>query len=352
MFGDGGAATQGEWITSMENNQLGWETTTGLNVGADFSLLNSKLYGNVEYYNNNTKDILYAIQLPTLTGFSSINTNIGKVANHGLEFTLTGQIIKTNELSWNATVNFSRNRNKIVSILGADNNGDGKEDDLIANNLFIGEPQQVIYDYKIIGMWQLADRVAGVIPTGFFPGTYKIADLNKDGAYTAAADRTILGYNDPSYRLGISNMLDYKRFSLYLFINTIQGGKDYYYGPDDPFIDKQDQLSYENVPKGAWDYWMPENPNAHFRRLDVATQLHPNRYAQRNFIRLQDVSISYTFNKSLLDRFNIRNLKVFISGKNLVTITKWRGWDPETGTGFTPGMPVMASYTLGVNVEF
>jgi len=352
IFGDGGSATQGQWISSMSNNQLGWETTTGINIGADFAIMDSRLFGNMEYYNNKTEDILYPIQLPTMTGFSEINTNIGEVANHGIEITLTGQVANTRDFKWDATVNFSRNRNEIVSILGFDNDGDGKEDDLVANELFIGEPQQVIYDYEIIGMWQLADREAGIIPSGFYPGTYIISDLNEDGGFSASDDKKILGYRDPSYRIGLSNTLTYKRFKLYVFINSIQGGKDYYYATDRPFIYKKDQLSYQNVPKGAWDYWMPENPDAYFRRLDTPSQYHPSRYAQRNFIRLQDVSLSYTFEKSLLSKYDIGSLKVYVSGKNLATITKWRGWDPETGVGFQTGRPLMANYTIGVNVEF
>ena len=352
IFGDGGSATQGQWISSMANNQLGWETTTGINIGADFSILNSRLFGNVEYYNNKTENILYPIQLPTMTGFSSINTNIGEVANHGIEFTLNGQVVNSSDFKWEASVNFSRNRNEIVSILGFDNDQDGKEDDLVANRLFIGEPQQVIYDYEITGMWQLADRDADVIPSGFFPGTYKIADLNGDGAFSSADDKKILGYSDPAYRVGFSNNISYKRFKLYVFINSIQGGKDYYYGVDGPFVYKKDQLSYSNVPKGAWDYWMPENPDARFRRLDTPSQYAPDRYAQRNFIRLQDVSLSYTFEKSLLSKYDIGSLKVYVSGKNLATITKWRGWDPETGRGFSTGRPLLANYTFGLNVEF
>ncbi len=357
VYGDGGSAIQGQWISSMANNKLGWETTTGINLGADFALLNSRIHGNVEYYNNDTENILYPIQLPTMTGFSSINTNIGKVANHGLEFTLAYQVINNQDLKWEASVNFSRNRNEIVSILGYDNDNDGIEDDLVANRLFIGEPQQVIYDYEIIGMWQLADEDAGIIPDGFYPGTYKINDISgpdgiPDDEFSATYDKKILGYQDPSYRLGITNTVNYKQFSLYVFINSIQGGKDYYYATDHPFVYKKDQLTYQNVPKGTWDYWMPENPNAYFRRLDTPSQYAPNRYAQRNFIRLQDVSLSYQFDKSLVQKFDIESLKVFVSGKNLATITKWRGWDPETGTGFTPGRPLMANYTIGVNVEF
>jgi TonB-linked SusC/RagA family outer membrane protein len=360
VFGDGGSVTQGEWISKMANNDLGWETTTGLNFGLDFGFLNSRLNGSIEYYSNDTKNILYAIQLPVMTGFQSISTNIGKVHNQGLELTVFGKVINSKNLKWETSLNFSRNRNKIVSILGPSNdqNKDGKEDDLIANSLFIGQPQNVIYDYEIIGMWQLADRDAGKIPSGFLPGTYKLADLNNDGKISASDDRKILGYTDPSYQIGISNTLQYKKFSLYIFINTIQGGKDYYkantsFGTN--AWGKKDQLIYSTPPAGGWDYWRPENPNAMYRRPDTPSQydLNTGPIVQRNFIRLQDITLSYSFNKELIKKIDIGNLKVFASGKNLLTFTKWKGWDPETGVGFVPnGLPVMADYTLGINVEF
>ncbi len=353
VFGDGGSATIGQWITTLANNELGWETTTGLNIGLDFEILNSRIFGNVEYYNNKTENILYPIQLPTLTGFSTINTNIGEVANNGIEIILNGRIFHQSDFKWNASINYSRNRNEIVSILGFDNDGDGNEDDLVANRLFIGEPQNVVYDYEIIGMWQLADRANETLPAGFAPGTYKIADLSgpdgePDGEISAAFDRKILGYRDPGYRIGLANTFMYKQFSFYVFVNSIQGGKDYYFSEDRGWLH---QNQYQNFPAGGYDFWMPENPDARYRRIDARSVYSPQRYMQRNFIRLQDVSLSYTFGKPLLEKVGISNLKVFVSGKNLATITDWRGWDPETGIGFTVGRPVMANYTFGLNIE-
>ncbi len=359
VFGDGGTATIGQHIASLSNNDLAWETTTGLNLGLDFEVLNSRITGTVEYYKNNTKDILYNINLPTMTGFTSIKTNIGKVKNHGLEFTLAGKVVDNSTLKWDASVVYSRYRNEIVSILGPtnDNDGDGKEDDLVSNWLFIGEPQSVLYNYEIIGMWQLADDEADLIPAGFYPGTPKIADLNDDGVYSASGDRKILGYGDPAYQFGIANTLRYKNFSLYIFVNSIQGGKNHYMGDDSPHAEvlwyKRDQLLYSNVPSGAWDYWMPENPNARYRRLDQDSNYPARVYGQRSFVRLQDVSLSYTFPSAFLDKLSLRNLKVFVSGKNLATITDWQGWDPEAGTGFdADALPVMRNYSVGLNLEF
>lgn len=356
VYGDGGATVIGQDIASLANNSLGWETTTGLNVGVDFAFLNSRLRGNVEYYDNSTEDILYAIQIPYATGFTSVNTNIGKFANHGLEVGLTGQIVKSQDFNWDTSINFSRNRNEIISILGADEDGDGIEDDLVNNRLFIGEPTGVIYDYEILGIWQQADEDAGLIPDRFNVGEYKIADLDESGDYSAISDKKILGYTDPGFRLGMANTFTYKQFSLYTFINTIQGGKDYYYGTDSLIYGAantgDDRYYSQNIPKGAWDYWTPDNPDARFRTLVGPGTYEPNRYLQRNFVRIQDVSLSYNFNKDILKKIGFSSLKMFISGKNLATFTKWRGWDPETGQGFSTGTPLMANYTLGLNVEF
>lgn len=362
IFGDGGVATIGSEITELANNDLGWETTTGWNFGMDFALFKSRLRGNVEYYDNSTEDILFAIDLPYAVGILDINTNIGEIANHGLEFSLTGQIIQSEDFNWESTVNFSRNRNEVISVLGADNDSDGIEDDLVSDGLFIGEPFGVIYDYEITGIWQEADEEAGLIPDGFFLGSYQIADLDESGDFSANNDRKILGYTDPSFRMGFANTFTYKQFSLYTFVNTIQGGEGFYYGTDALIFGAQntgtDRYDVQNIPKGAWDYWTPDNPNAWFRTLEGPAAFEPNRYLQRNFVRIQDVSLSYSFERKVLDKLGFSNLKVFISGKNLHTFTKWRGWDPETGQGFTWGSttaqarPVLANYTLGLNVEF
>ncbi|MFV0269421.1 MAG: SusC/RagA family TonB-linked outer membrane protein, partial [Draconibacterium sp.] len=309
--------------------------------------------GNIEFYKNRTKDILYDIQLPVMTGFSSIPKNIGEVKNWGLEFSLTGRLINTKKTSWSATVNFSRIRNKIVSILGS--NLEGIEEDLVANRLFIGEPQNVLYDYEITGeLWQLADETAGTIHDGFLPGTLKIVDQNTDGKFSASEDMKILGYADPSYKVGIANNFRYGNFGLYVFINSIQGGKNYYLAPIQPDwgMNNYEFITQGNGIKGSWDYWMPENPNSKYRRVDSAPTYEGINYDQRNFIRLQDVTLSYEFDKKLIERLNINALKVFVSGKNLLTLTKWEGLDPELGIGLTPDYPIMSNYSLGLNIEF
>lgn len=354
LFGDGGNAEIGQWISALSNADLRWETTSSFNIGIDFSALKGRLYGTLEYYLSRTHNMLYNISVPQINGIGSIATNIGKMDNKGFEMTITGVPVQTKDFSWDLTFNFSRNRNKVKSILGLDNDGDGREDDLIADKIFIGKPYGVCYDYNIIGMWQISDKLAGKIPAGFEYGTYKIEDINQDGNYTAADDRKILGYTDPAYRFSILNSFRYKNWELKFMINSIQGGKDYYYGQPAASLPNPDNIYQNNLFK--FDYWTPENPNARYRQIGkyptmLGYSFSP--YIQRNFVRLQNVTLSYNVPISFLKKFNVNRLKLYVTGDNLLTFTDWDGWDPEVGTGLTQGdRPVMKSYSVGVNVEF
>ncbi len=354
LYGDGSTADQGQRMSSLSNPNLKWESTKSLNMGADVSLLNNRLSGSVEYYIANTFDLLYNINIPVLNGFGSIPMNIGKLKNSGQEITINGIPVKSKDFTWDISFNYSRNRNEVVSILGNDINGDGKEDDLISSKIFIGHPYGVAYDFNIIGMWQLEDYQAGTIPAGFTYGTYKVEDIDKSSSYSAGADRKILGYTDPSYRFSILNTFRYKDWEFKFFVNSIQGGKDYYYGQPGSSLANPDNIYGSNLFK--FDYWTPQNPNARYRQIGyytVALGETFSPYIQRSFIRLQDMTIAYNLPKSILQKIKISRLKVYATGNNLLTFTDWDGWDPETGTGLAAGAyPLLRSYSIGLNVEF
>lgn len=358
VFGDGGTAGLMQLMKTLPNPDLKWESTKSVNIGLDFSVLNGRLFGNYEYYVSNTTDLLYDIEIPNMNGMvtNSVPTNIGKLQNMGHEFSITGIPITNKDFEWIITTNFSINRNKVKTILGIDANGDGKEDDLIASNIFINQPLNTIYDYNIIGMWQMEDYLNGIIPNGFTYGTYKIEDRNQDGSYTAEKDRKIIGCEDPLYRFSIQNNFRYKDFELNIFINSVQGGKDHYLGQPLADLSIPDHLKSNSFMK--FDYWTPENPNAKYRQLGFYTaslgeSFSP--YVSRSFIRLQELSLAYNVPQKFLKKIHVNRAKVFVSASNLLTITNWDGWDPEAGQGVTydlDGYPTMKSYTLGLNFEF
>ena len=354
LYGNGAPPELGQNITSLANSGLKWESTKSLNLGADFSLFKNRLSGSLELYVANTYDLLYNINIPVLNGFGSTPTNIGKLRNNGQELTLNAVPLKRGEFTWDVTFNFSRNRNQVVSILGIDANKDGQEDDLISSKIFIGKPYGVAYDYNITGMWQVADFEAGTIPKGFTYGTYKVEDINGDGNYTAASDRKILGYTDPSYRFSLQNAFRYRAWEFKFFINSIQGGKNFYYGQPGTSLANPDNIYGSNLFK--FDYWTPENPNARYRQIGyytVALGETFSPYVQRSFVRLQDITLSYSIPKDVLEKIRFSRAKLFVNGKNLLTLSDWDGWDPETGSGLDAGAyPLLRSYTVGLNIEF
>jgi len=346
VFGDGGQTEIGQKVSTMANSDLKWEKTEGINFGLDFAVLNSRINGTLDVYFNTTRDLLYDLAIPTITGFSKVSTNIGKLRNKGIEFTITSRNIISKNFEWSTTFNISSNSNKIISLTGEDNDGDGKEDDLVASNLFIGKSLQSIYNYKLNGIWQLSDD----IPTGYHPGNYRIVDTDDDGEITVN-DRVILGKKTPAYRFGILNTFRYKSFNLSFFINSIQGGHNGYLQANNETLVRGDTNArrWNRMSELSKDYWSPNNPNATYSRSIQGGTIGGTLYQSRSFVRLQDVLLSYTLPKACINAIGLENLNFFFSGKNLITITKWKGWDPEAGSGYG-GRPVLRSFSVGLNL--
>ena len=347
----GGSSMLTQRISDLASPSLQWEETTGIDVGVDFDVLNERVSGSVDYYNKNTSNLLYQVDIPGMTGFETFPDNLGEIHNHGFELSVSSTNIQRDNFQWETEINFSRNRNQIEELLGFDTDGDGQEDDLISEGLFIGEPLSAIYDYEIDGIWQPGDD----IPNGYQFGSYKVVDKNGDGEITSD-DKTILGAASPSFRFGVRNQLSYNNWSLSFFINSIQGGSSRYLGEDTLYglsIFNTETHFNSAFPEGL-DYWTPSNTNARYQRPGIsgASGVAGTRYAQRNFVRLKNLRLQYRLDENLLEFFSIQSLSIYLSGRNLVTLTDWNGWDPETGAGISyGGRPVMRSFTVGMNLS-
>ena len=349
VFGDGGATAFGQQLNSLENPNLKWERTIGMNAGVDFTLLNNRLTGSLDYYNNNTFDLLFDLTIPTVTGFSLITSNIGKINNKGFEAGLTYRVIDNKDFKWSSTFNFWANTNKIVTLTGIDANGDGIEDDLVSSNLFIGKSIQTIFDYKADGIYQLGETR---LP-GFQTGSFRVVDNDKTGTITAA-DRMFLGKQEPAYRFSWFNNVSYKNFSLSIFLNSVQGGKDGFLGNNARSYFREDN-SVRNNEFTATNFWSPRNPGGKYPRniSGSRSSIDPALYESRSFVRLQDVSLSYQLGPKLLNKIKAQALNFYVSGKNLATWTNWEGWDPETGQGLQlDGRPALRAITFGVHVTY
>lgn len=351
----GGNTVEAMYAGNMANTNLKWEKTTALNFGLDFSIFKNVLSGSFDTYNSNTTNLLLSRAIPIFNGFTNVNDNIGKINNWGVEFQLNSINYTTKDFKWQSGLNFWLNRNKVVSLYGLDANKDGIEDDDIANGLFIGKSLGAIYTYVMDGIIQKNDAQYMSIYGGQ-PGDIKFKDLNGDGKIDAK-DRTIVGYTKPNYTMTFSNTLTYKSFELYFLVNYIAGGgtNNYYTGNN---LFPYDPNALYGGTAASWlnkAYWTPDNPSNTVTRVNYNNSTYNYAFPHsREFVRLQDVSFSYNLPAKLLKKTPVSAMKVYASGKNLLTFSGWEGLDPESGTGFADGsgFPVFKIFTLGLNVTF
>lgn len=338
----GNDAVAGYLPSSLENAELGWETTKSKNFGIDFAVFNGRLKGTIDAYRSNTYDLLLDRTISPTHGISSISANIGETKNQGLEIALSSVNINNPNFKWTTQLNFSTNRNEIVDLYG-----DGNDD--ITNKWFIGEPINVIYDYDFIGVWQEGDDFENAWQEDAEPGDPKYLDYNKNGEWDSE-DRYILGKTDPDWIGGMVNTFKYKNFTLSVYIYTRQGGLQYNYLIMRGF--NQANLERGNQP-ALLRYWTPENPINDSPAYTSRTKYtETNAIQDQSFIKLQDVTLSYNLPKSLLSKIGLKDAKVYLNGKNLGILTDFDGYDPEFNFERLRPSPQTAVYTFGINVAF
>ena len=344
--------TQG--ISSFALNDLGWEKTTGANFGVDFSVLNNRLSGSVDAYFTNTTDLLFSLALPSVSGKTSILSNLGKIKNKGVEIGLHSVNIESKDFRWTSDFAFSLNRNKVATIYGEDNDGDGKEDDLISSGYFIGKTLGTIYNYKVNGMWQQSDVDNGTIMEGMRPGDYKLEDVDGDGKISSDKDRQFLGTSKENFRWSMTNTLSYKDFSLMVYINSIWGGNGYFLsGNNTPYTDEYVNSAAHN--RTVYDYWTPENTDAKYPRPDYQANARykGTKYVDRSFIKLQKIALSYDLSR-LVKPYGFNNMRLSLSADNLFTFAPhWDGLDPETDSGLKiTAFPSIRTYQMTLMFNF
>jgi len=346
-----------QYISSLEASNLGWETTTGTNIGIDFAVLNNRISGSVEGYMTATTDLIFNRSLPTTSGYGRIKDNVGEIANRGIEVALHTVNIQKNDFQWSSDFAFSLNRNKVVSILGEDNDEDGVEDDLISSGYFMGRSLGTIYSSKILGIYQQEDVDNGTIMTGMRPGDYILEDISgaddePDGKINSH-DRQFLGVSKPNFRWSWTNSFKYKDFTLMAFIYSIWGGNDYFLGSVTPYNNAYSMRTDINTP--AYDYWTPDNTGAEFPRLDYNKKaaFRGTRRYDRSFIKLQKLSLSYNMDR-LVKPVGLNNMLLSVSADNLsVWAKEWPGLDPETGAGLNNNSrPSMRTILFSLSFNF
>jgi len=349
----------GYYVSTLPNQDLGWEYSDTWNYGLDFSILKHRLSGTIEYYVTNTKDLLLNVSLPNTSGVSSYTANIGQTQNKGFEISLNGTILDNlNGWTWEAGVNFYTNRNKLVALAS----GQTRDE---ANAWFVGHNINSIFDYERIGLWQDKDPYLSILEPGGNVGMIKVkytGEYNPDGSPTRAigsADRQIID-TDPDFQGGFNTRVSYKGFDLSMvgvfksggiLVSTLYGSSGY--------------LNLMTGRRGnvKVDYWTPDNTDAEYPKPGgIMSSDNPKYgstlgYFDASFLKIRTISLGYDFSRSLIKNKDLRMRMYFTVQNPFVLFSPYHkesGMDPETNSYGNENAAVTTSYqrrilTIGTN---
>lgn len=333
--------------TTMANNSLQWERTEAWNIGLDFSILNGKVDGTIDAYKMNTTDLLVKRQLPPIIGFSSVFSNLGEMENKGLELAFQTRNLSNGLFVWTSNINFSLNRNKLIHLYG-DKDANGVELDDITNKWFIGHAIDELWGQKVLGIWQ-SDQAEEAKLYGVYPGDFHILDKNDDKVFTIE-DNEFLGYAKPRFRWTLVNNFQIRKNIDFSFeIYSYWGQRRAFNNAKnrDGFIDRTNSLQTP--------YWTAENPSNEWARLFSSEGSSSfDVYRKNSFIRLQNVTLSYTFPQELTGKISLQSLRVYANIRNVaVYAPDWDIYDPEAGDidGVTAQGPTPRYFTIGLNAS-
>lgn len=336
------------------NSDMRWETTGMFDIGLDLGFLDNALNLTFDFFNNTTYDILMELPVPGLYGGGRPIQNAGKVRNRGWEISANYRF-NTGRVNHFVSGNISDTRNKVLDtkgtiwIEGSDVNTIIRE----------GYPVRAYYAYRWDGYFQNEAEVAagphldGITPK---PGDIRYLDKNGDGTIKEDDDRFVLGDRFPHYTYGFNYGFNWNGFDFSMFWQGV--------GQRRVWLRGESVEAFHNNNEGPLfdfhlDHWTPNNPNATYPRLTVGSES-ANNAAKSDFwiqdgsyLRLKNLQIGYTFPARWMNRIAVKNLRVYASGQNLLTISNLKGgWDPETSDGGGRIYPVSRVFSVGVNVKF
>lgn len=371
-------------FANFANPNLKWESSTQVNLGVEFTTLNSKLTATIEVYNKISKDFLFQYAATDfITGGTSPGAitapwiNIGKMANRGIDIALeySDNFSVGTGLSWNSSLTVSHYKNEVKELLGDLTLNGSVNLETSNQNITITQPGQPIglfYGYKVEGLFRTLEDIEGA-PEQFgrpfqdalfsttWLGDVKYKDINGDGVINSD-DRTVIGNPHPDFTFGFQNSFTYGNFDLSLFMQGSYG--------NDVFNAINRTLTagnrtYTNQSPSVLDFWSVDNPNSSSPRLarnDTPNTNISDRYIEDgSYLRIQNLTIGYRFPADLSRKARVSSFRVYGSVQNLHTFTKYSGYDPEIGSynqnpilmGIDNGRyPTPRIFTLGVNLEF
>ena len=340
----------GSYESSLANPNLKWEKNYNLNIGLDLAFL-SRIFLSIEYYNRDTKDLLYSLPISATTGFTNYLSNVGQLNNKGVELELRTINFATPHFNWSTVLNLSHNSNKIISL-------NGQLEQSIEGTWFIhkvGLPYHTFY----------VKEFAGVDPQNG-DALYYTNTLNKDGSYSREITNDIskaqaIPYKsvNPKISGGLTNILNYKQLDLSFTLTYSLGG--YSFDKLGTYIENGTTNIYTskyNLPAYAMDRWQKPGDQTDVPRFvynQSASDNNSSRYIHStDHLRLKNLTLGYTLPREWTRKVMVNKARFYFSGSNLLTWAKWKQYDPETpvnGEVFCEAPP-MRTFSFGVQLTF
>lgn len=365
LFGAGSNETlyQGIAVRRLGNSNIKWETTESMNIGLDASFFNSKLIFSFEYYDKTTKDMLLAAPMPKYMGyFDNTYTNIGAANNRGVELNLEWRD-QINEFEYSVGFNLSTIRNRMTKLNGGTPIPSGVLRQQYATYTNEGLPIGAFYGYVTDGLIQTEDQLAAVKKAGYQPnaklGDVLFVDTSGDGKLDEE-DKRMIGNPIPDVIYGFNLGMAWKGFDVSLQFGGTIGNEIF----NAMRLYTYSLTDITNKDRALLNYWTPTNTNTNIPRLDAADYNNNNRLSDRyvengSYLRLRNAQIGYTLPSSWVKKAMLQNVRVYLSGQNLFTISSYSGIDPEVGQsaslsrGIDYGIyPQSRVITGGINVTF
>ncbi|WP_116107976.1 SusC/RagA family TonB-linked outer membrane protein [Lewinella sp. IMCC34191] len=362
VFGGGNQPTI-SYINTLANPELRWELTDMLNIGLDMGFFNNRLNFSMEYYDRQVDNLILQIALPPSAGVATTSQNIGALQNTGFEF--QGQYYgnPSGDFQWNVSANLSTNSNEVLSLANPDDVIEGNNDIEFTGSFNstvtrVGDPVYSFFGFETDGIFQTVGEVdeAPFQNDLTAPGDIRFVDQNDDGVIDAA-DRVIIGKYLPDFTYGFNFNARYVGFDFNVFFQGSQGN-DVYNGVGS--LLSQTQRLF-NVGTDVLNAWTPQNTSTDVPRI-VADDPNNNRRVSDRFVedgsylRMKALTVGYTL--PLSEGGVLSNLRLYLTGQNLVTLTGYSGLDPEIGgalseTGFDNGdYPNARAFIFGAQVGF
>ena len=351
----------GYYPDRIANDELGWETTHQFDAGLDLGFFNNRLNFVVDYYYKKTSDLLLNVAIPYTTGFSTSLQNYGTVVNQGLELAINSHNVQTKKFTWDTDLNVSLNRNKVKN-LGGSSSAYISTNFNYATIIQEGKPLGCFYGAVYDGVLKSGEEATKGKYTynqTAKPGDRLYKDINDDGKFSNANDRTIIGNAEPDFTFSLTNQFNYKNFDLSIFVNGSVGN-------DIANLNKS-RLSLftglQNALGDAVNRWTPTHPSTTVSRAkgsDPAAVFSSEFVEDGSFLKVKNVTLGYTFPKQVVKAIGIAGLRLYATATNLLTITGYSGYDPEVttnGNSIAAGIdfgnyPSAKTYNFGVVVNF